>query len=438
MHRRNFLRGISLGAAATLLSPALERWICEARGEEGATSRKRLVILTDGNGWGHQGMARNSPILDTTVRSTTDWDLPAPLASWAPHKERVTICRPLYNPFDKNLHGNGWSTLCVQRGNGVSPGGVSLDRFVAQKTGLDDAFPSIALGVTAGRNRNPPCVSADGPRKPFPAIGNPLDAHTKIFGGSGDGASSIDQERSLLDAMVEDINAIRPNLAGPERVKLEQLLTSYRAMEQQLAIQKQLLSQREPPMPPKADITGSLGEASVSAHINIISQALAFGLTHVAHLSVMGFNDHNIGWGFLGFGGDAHENLSHVSGAGFTKEKATQAVAAITKFKADQLLRLYNALDQVSVADGTMADQTIILWINSGGGKHHDGANYHPAVMFGNAGGALHSGQYLDLPQNKHCVSEVFLAVANAVGAQSDVFGAPEHCPAPLPGLLKA
>ena len=434
MRRRQFLRGLSLGAGAFLLGPALTRWVSEARGDVAVTQRKRLVILTDGNGWGHQGMSRNSSILNTTVTSATDWALPAALSAWAPVKDRVTICRPLYNPFNRNLHGNGWATLCVQRGNGVSPGGVSLDRFVALRAGLGDAFPSIALGISPSRAKPPICVSADGPRKPFPAIGAPRDAHVKLFGAtSGQGAG----ERSLLDGMVQDIDRLRPALAAPERVKLEQLLTSYRAMERQLGLQEQLLAAAGgAPAAPDASLGAGLGDKTIQAHIDLIAQALSFGLTHVAHLSLLGFDAHNAGWGFLGFGGDAHENLSHVSGAGYTRERADEAIAAITAYKAQQLMRLYTALQAVPLADGTMADQTLIMWVNSGGGKHHDGTATHPVVMLGHAGGALRAGQYMELPGNKHCISEVFAAAANAVGVQTDTFGDPEHCPGPLPGLL--
>lgn len=437
MKRRDFLRGVGLGAGSALLGPLLGGLVSEARGDMGAAERLKLVVMTDGNGWWHQSGARNSPSLDTRVGGEQDWDMPAVLAPLAPLRQRVTICRPLYNPHDANLHGNGWATLSVARGNGHAPGGVSLDRLVALETGLDDAFPSIALGVATREGARPLCVSSDGVRKPFPAIGSPYEAHARLFGGgmsAEEAEAALSGEQSLLDGMVEDINRVRPKLAAPERVKLEQLLTSYRAMERQLGAQRAILELQGAPDAPASDLGATLKASVIEAHADVIAHALAFRLTRVAHLSILGFDAHNAGWGFLGFPGDAHEQVAHVSN-GYNKDRSTQAYQAVIKFKAEQLKRIYDRLDAVAQGDSTMAQRTVFVWVNSGGGKHHEGAAWHPVVLIGDAGGKLNAGRYMEV-SGRACISQAFLAVAQVMGVQKDVFGDPAHCPEPLPGLL--
>jgi predicted transcriptional regulator len=363
--------------------------------------------------------------------------MPEFIAPLATLKQHVTICRPLYNPHDKNLHGNGWATLSVQRGNGHSPGGVSLDRLVALETGLDDAFPSIALGVAHREGAAPPCVSADGPRRPFPAIASPYAAHARIFGAGASGADverALLQERSLLDGMVEDINRVRPKLAIPERVKLEQLLTSYRAMERQLVEQQRILSTVGAPDAPAANIGSTLRTAVVEAHVDVIAHALSFGLTHVAHLSILGFDAHNVGWDTLGFSGDAHEAVMHVA-RGYDRDRSTAAVQAILSFQAAQLARLYNKLDAINRGSSTLAKQTIFVWVNSGGGKHHEGADWHPILTIGSGNGKLVTDRYFEFGQ-RPCMSQAFLAIAQTMGVERDTFGDPAHCPGPLEALL--
>jgi len=172
----------------------------------------------------------------------------------------------------------------------------------------------------------------------------------------------------------------------------------------------------------------------IRAHVDVIAHALAFGLTRVAHLSLLGFDAHNAGWDALGFGGDAHENLSHVSG--YTAERATEAVRAVTKFKAGEIAYLMQRLQETAVGGRTLADSTVLLWVNSGGGKHHDGAGTHAAVLVGDGAGKLKTGRYLELPHQKHFISQVFLAVGQAAGVKADSFGDPKHCPGPLPALV--
>lgn len=434
--RRSLLRGLSLGAATGFLSPVMRSLTQEARGAEPA--RKNLFVLTAGNGWGHQGMERNSPLLSpTNIRSPSDWDIADVLKPMEPLKARLSVCRPLKNPFDRNLHGNGWATLSMMRGDGANPGGVSVDRYVALNSiAAKDPFPSVALGVALRDSSPPACASCDGPRKPYPAIGRPLVAYETLFGsaaGQGDAEKVLAARDSLLDGMVADVERARQRLAGEQRLKLDQLLDSYRALENQLAAKRLILSKLTPPAAPseKQNALG-LNVEAIRAHVDIAAHAVAFGLTHVVHLSVLGFNDHNAGWGALGFEGDAHENVAHVSG--YTKEKSTAAYQAILTFEAELVARFYQTLAQFKTGDSLVSDNTFALWVNSAGGKHHDGGDTHAVVMVTDTSGSVKGGQFLD--KGGHTVSEAFLPVINAMGVKTDVFGDPAYCKGPVPGLV--
>jgi hypothetical protein len=435
--RRSVLRGAALGAGATFLGPLVGRLVSEARGQ--TTARQNLFVLTGGNGWGHQGLSRETPLLTPpAVRSATDWDLPEVLAPLAPMKDRLTILRGLYNPHDVNLHGNGWATLSVQGGDGATPGGISIDRLVGLELGKDDPFPSIAVGVPPRKDASPVSTSADGPRRPFPAIGQPVTAFANLFGtatgGPAEARAALAREKTLLNGMIADVNRTRAGLAGAEKAKLDQLLDSYRSLERQLTERDNILSRRAPPPAPKLGELSGIRKELVRGHVEVVAAAMAFGLTHVAHLSIMGRDAHNIGWETLGFGGDAHESLAHLSG--YTVERATMAYQAIIGFEAGEIAAVFAKLKELSAGDATLADRTVALWVNSGGGKHHNGNDNHAAILVGNAGGKLKAGQYQSLPWRKNSISGVFLAVAQAMGSKATVFGDPDHSKGSLPGLL--
>ena len=433
MNRRNLLKGLSLGASSILLTPALTRWVSEAHGETGAL-KKNLILLTDGNGWFHQqSQSRNSTSLDTAVRSPTDWDLPQGLASWQPWKSKVTVCRPFYNPHGRNLHGNGWSTLTVTPKQEGGPSGISLDRMVAKAIGKEDLFDSVAMAVSVRPGKTPVCMSADGPGKSFPAFGSPLEAHSALFAGATPQSQKLfEQDQGLLDLMIQDAKRVRMGLGGPERAKLDQLLDSYQDMEKRFKARKALA---DVPSAPDAEIKNTLQRQTIEAYVDLAAHALAFGLTHVVHLSMLGRDAHNPGWGFLDVPGDAHEHLSHVSN-GYDRTSATQAVHKIIDFKARMMARLYQKLSELPAGNGSLADHTLIVWINSGGGKHHNGSDHHPVVMLGDAGGAIRAGQYLELPFKTHCISDAFVSIAQAMGLKDESFGDPSRCKGPMSELL--
>lgn len=416
INRRSLLRGLGLGAAAPLLSPLCHRLVREAYGHH--PEHPSVVVVTDGNGWGHQGMARNSELLDTVVRAERDWDLPDVLSAFQPFADEVTIARRFRN-FG-GLHGSGWATLSGVQG-GETPGGISFDRWLAQHLGEGDAFSSIALGVPVRRDRPPACTSADGAAQPFPAFGSPLTAHRALFGTGG--SEELAAERSLLDRMAQDIQRVRGNLAPWERQQLDQVLESYRALEVQLELRQAAFATRPPPAEPP-DLS-SLGAEIVEAHADIIAAALSFGLTHVAHLSILGFDAHNVGWGFLGFPGDAHEQVAHKT-RGYDTPRADAAYRAIIDFKARVIARMRHRLAEIPSANGSLADQSLFVWINSGGGKHHHGNNYHPIVTVGRAGGRVNAGRYLQL-DGPH-ISDIFLGWGKALGIPgAESFGTNTH-----------
>ncbi|MEM9187602.1 MAG: DUF1552 domain-containing protein [Myxococcota bacterium] len=436
MRRREVLVGA--GAGLGLLSATTRRLISEAQGQGAEPKGRRLVVLTDGNGWGHQGMQRRGEPLDTTVRSPDDWDLPVCLSPFGPVASEVTIVRRLHNRGGGGLHGNGWATLSAVPPIANGPGGVSFDRWVAGEVHAEDPFPSVALGVTHKRDRAPVCTSADGPRRPFPAIASPLDAYEVLFGGDRDDLSAeqrLAEERSLLDGAIEDVDRARAELAAPERRKFDQLLDSFRGLERELGRRQEILGGNAIPPLPQGDLEArGLAPDVIRAHGSILAHAIGLGLTSVGHLSLYGLDAHNAGWGGIGYGGDAHESLMHLEG--YTRERATEAVTEIARFKAAELMHIRNVLASFPEGDGTVADQTVFVWINSGGGKHHDGRDWQIVVTIGRPGGGFQAGRYIEANRSeRETINQVLLAVGQGLGVEHDVFGRPEDCPGPLAEL---
>ncbi|MEL6547675.1 MAG: DUF1552 domain-containing protein [Myxococcota bacterium] len=223
------------------------------------------------------------------------------------------------------------------------------------------------------------------------------------------------------------MNRERNRLVGPERIKMDQLLFSYESLANELRRKREIFDEREPPSAPDPSLNGGLNRAKVEGMVDLIANAFAFGLTHVAHLSIYGRDAHNAGWGFLGneHSGDAHEQVAHVSG-GFNGTRSEATYRAQINFKAEMLARLYSKLDAIPVGDSTMAKQTVFAWVNSGGGKHHNGGRHSPIVTIGDGDGALQMGKYVEHGSGRS-MNQAYYAISQALGVSGEGFGDPEH-----------
>jgi hypothetical protein len=122
-----------------------------------------------------------------------------------------------------------------------------------------------------------------------------------------------------------------------------------------------------------------------------------------------------------------HHRICHGSGT-------DAAIAKVDQHFCSLVAHLWQRLKSVPEGNGTMADNTLLVWINSGGGLHHGGHNNHAVVLLG-GGGSFRTGRYLSYPAMRHCISDVYVSIAHAMGVDIKTFGDPMHCKGPLPGL---
>lgn len=439
--RRRFLQaGAGLGAGTMLYGSWLQRMQVEAAG--GAT--KRFIFYTTGNGVG-------TSIFDSEVRSPTDFDLPPVCAPLERYKSEVTVVKALACPYGDDLHGKGYySTTMQPSGEDFQPGGPSIDRYIAQEIGSSDAFSSIALAYLYKQASRliAYCMSADARDQPFPGEWDPVAAYQRIFatiGGSADdqlaARRALERQQSVLDFVAQDSAAMQRQLGGYERQKLEQFEGSLRELEQQLEMLKDSGSMSQACAP--FQVPGDYSQTSqaiteihddlVTAYVDITINAMLCGLTRVAHISIGGGHSGHTKYRFLGDTNGPHK-LWHSSNDPGSLPMLTQIFAS----DFERIAYMWDRLKAVPEGNGTMADNTVIVWHNTGGLGHHRGfqKNGHSIVVLGSAGGALRTGQYLEIDKDDHTLSDVYVAIAQAMGVQTNVFGNPASCKGPLPGML--
>lgn len=468
--RRALLGACGAGGGAYLVNPLLRTVVRQA---EGAT-RKSLVLFTSGNGIDTKRYTMPSGAPLEFSASNKPREIFEPLYPFLP---KLTIVDRLYNPHGLDLHGNTSATWTVQpTADDKTFAGISFDRHVANKIGGSDAISSLHLmgyGMDRAKHIG---RSADGANKPYPYEWIPALAFQKTFGGVSAGgdeeaakaaALRQAQKKSVLDALAGRIGTMKTRVGGEERQKLDQMLESVRVLEQRIDAAGMVNASCANPfalsgsgMPKPGDKYGEyyadsqVSQPAMEAMVDIAAHAIKCGLTRVALIILSEGSPHNK---FPGIAG-GHHSLCH------DEKNSADKIAQIDKFHCALVARMAKTLEQApGGSGGSLLDDSAVVWMSEGGGGHHGGSYDHPLIVVGRAGGALNTGRYIKLPitavangdprasgtpgdSNKipkvgamrpqHCVSDAFVALANAVGATTEKFGDPQHCRGPLQELL--
>ena len=99
---------------------------------------------------------------------------------------------------------------------------------------------------------------------------------------------------------------------------------------------------------------------------------------------------------------------------------------------AQVVANLIEQLDSVPEGDGTMLDNTLILWISEfGDGGTHDVTNL--PVMLAGGVGRLEHGRHIRAAGKT--TGDLYTSIFNLFGEQRDHFGRPELCSGGIDGL---
>ena len=105
----------------------------------------------------------------------------------------------------------------------------------------------------------------------------------------------------------------------------------------------------------------------------------------------------------------------------------------IRKFHAQRVAALAKRLDAIPEGNGTVLDNTLIVWMSDSGEEHHGFCGEWPMVLIGNLGGRLKTdGRFLQYPTwqergdqipGHRTIANFYLALLHAVGDRRKQFG---------------
>ncbi|MAR10628.1 MAG: hypothetical protein CL681_11710 [Blastopirellula sp.] len=429
LNRRTALKGISLGSGAVALSPFIER-IAAA---EGAPTPKRFVFVVKSSGLqgdylNPEGLKHRGDVL--VDESLEGRKLSDSMQSLEPFKDKLTIIQGLSGKMTNSGHSAHYGALGGFKASAHAP-----PLFATIDGHLSETFPSVFnhIGFKMGEGSQGttfPAISAKGKGKQLPFQQNPLSAFENLFGSILEGGNlkkKYTRTGNVLDAMSDDIKLLQKNLPSQEREKLGYYLDGFEALRDRrikLISMQKVLKENAPELDDKYSST--IKTHHLEAHFDMASAALISGLTNVVTVHA---DDLSCVYSGIGVGNNVHA-IGH--GAGYATLSSQDCRDAIRTFHIELIAGMAQKLSRVPEGDGTMLDNTIIVYTSDNAANHHSFGFDWPMFVLGNAGGALKSkGRYLAYPSygsknHNHTICNWFTTLCHIAGVPQDLFGQPD------------
>jgi len=285
--------------------------------------------------------------------------------------------------------------------------GISVDQIAAREFGKETQVASLEIGLEAPEVVGA-CESAYGcayyntiswrnENSPLPMENRPRAIFERLFGEAGTTDPEVrlalrQEERSILDAITDDVRGMRAKLGGNDRNKIDQYLEAVRDVERRMQLAERQ-SNREVPQ-----IDGPHGAPEVfSEYFKLMSDLMVLAwqtdMTRVITF-MMGHEMSGRAYPEVGFG-DAHHPNTHHQG---DPEKIEKTVK-INTFHIKMLSYYLDKLRSTPDGDGSLLDHSMILY-----GAALSDANLHlytdlPLLLVAGGVAGIKGGQHVRYPK---------------------------------------
>lgn len=412
----------------------------------------------------------------------TDFVLGATMASLAPLKDKLVVLRGIDNHVEPKGHNDGACSLLTGMQADIDPttgepavqklgNGPSIDWVIAQRIIAASAQAPPHLHVAVSASDKPlelHGVSYTAPRVLAARTKSPIALWNKLFGGTA-GLTPAEIERRtarrtlVVDDVLDDYHQLRTKVGQADKLRLDHHLEMLEELQRRIEAVSADCAAPDAPDDGINNISHELPQMT-GLFFELLRLAFACDLTRsVSYMMRTEGASANQTFGWLGLAKDGsscnlptderpdcaantpcddncegiystnHHALSHHANNPVAREK----LLVIQEWYASQLGALASVLDATTEGDGTMLDNSLCVLTSSIARGDHT-LNDMKFLLAGGCGGTIPTGRFLDfrasggMPHNA-----LLLSFLHAMGHRDDsVFGEPEACPGPVPGLV--
>ena len=419
--RRQFIR--NLGVSSTSLPFLLG--LPSLGLAKTAPSRKRLVVMFSPNGTIPKNFWPES--------TGSNFELKKIMEPLVPFRNRMMVLNGLNNKVrgDGDSHMRGMSCLLtgielfpgnIQGGSDTPAGwakGISIDQEIKNFFQSQDAtrtrFGSLEFGVGVSDRADPwTRMSYAGPNQPVAPTDDPYQMYKKLYGQIRDRDSLL----NILDIVRDDLKRVSKKISTEDKLLLKEHADFVRQMEQEFTQTDNKALIGNPPkfeagITNRNDNVPRLSRMQIDLMVNsFVNDFARVGtLQYTKSVGQARMNWLNIN--------DGHHGLSHESDK---NDDAVDKLTRINKWFAGELAYLTKRLAETPEpgANGSLLDNTTIVWTNELGKGNSHTLNNIPFVLIGNGMG-FRMGRSLNLKGTAH--NRLMISMAHAMGHNIKYFG---------------
>jgi hypothetical protein len=382
------------------------------------SSMKRIIFFLQ-----NQGFEPGTCIPDGMKNSGSlaNARLPEPIEALEPFKERLHIINGLHGKHTSPAHSPFFGALGGYRGSdGVPPGGPTID-YELSKVLPETLLPHLCIGMDSIENmRAKPTVanlSASGAGQPIFMHSNPNHLYQLLYGGISEGDIRDQHEaRSSMLQRIEMMSSLEGNaLPSSDRARYDQYVRGFEDMNG-LRDRLAKVSGHLKKFAPEVDERYTNPEFETDWHDTLLDlgiSALKSGTTNTLTIG-SGRGEIFGAWKGLGVEKQGH-NLGHMP------QKDNPIWIKIRQYNCRMLVKLMEQLESVPEGNGSMMDNTLIVYTSNNADKQHtSGANW-PVMLLGNCNGAFKTGCFTQL-DGKRPINALYNSLLRVNGVAGDRF----------------
>jgi hypothetical protein len=428
--RRTVLRGLGATLALPLLDGMIPALTAQARTAAAPINRFGVMYVVN-------GMIMESW---TPAAEGAGYELTPTLAALAPHRDRFSVLSGLACVPSPGRPGGAHAKASTRFLTDVSPptsetwldAGVSVDQLLAREAGRHTQLASLELAIESGETAGAcdvgfACaytntISWRSANTPLPTENNPRVVFERLFGDSGSTdpkarRARIEQDRSVLDSVIQEAGALKGSLGPGDGVKLVEYLDAIRDVERRIQRAEEQSGRELPVVDHPAGVPDSFDE-----HVRLMCdlQVLAYqaDLTRIVTF-MLGREFSGVTFPQIGVT-DAHHPITH-------HQQEPEKIVKVAKINAYQVTKFAYLLDRLQATpdgDGTLLDHVTLMYGTGMGDCNAHDPRSIPLLLAG--GGAGHfkgiGGRHIRYPKETP-LANLHLTLLDKFGMNLDRIG---------------
>ena len=308
--------------------------------------------------------------------------------------------------------------------------GVTADQIAAEAIGQQTVLPSMELatedhsGLIGSCDRDYGCIymntlSWRTPTTPMPMEINPRKVFERMFGQGGSAAertARIQEDRSILDAITQDVASLQGRLGPSDRRTMTEYLENIREIERRIQRAGADQGEREIELPARPAGVPFDFEEHVRLMYDLMVLAYQANVTRVITFMVSR-EVSNRTYPQVGVS-DGHHAISHHQ----NREEKMEKNVRIQTFNVGMFAEFVEKLKHTPDGDGSLLDNMALLY-----GSNMSNSNAHdhfplPNLVLGAAAGRMKGGRHLRYPDHTP-MTNLLVSMLDKAGVDQDQLG---------------